>query len=256
MVRVTSTFSLVLLTGFFCILLAASPDLLFDAGNRAYLDGDYGEALDKWHDIEDQNYESGELYYNIGNAYFKQNELGYAILYWEKAQQLLGDDEDVKTNLEIARARLADKIDEQVRLPIWDWFDNMRSQLSTRMLTIFAGVLSFVIFTLVGLNRWVLRNRAAKSATAKFAWVFVVLFAFNIFLVGLRAYEDRSNIYGVMLVREAEVLSAPAEGTGKLLFTLHEGTKVRVKRSLKNWHEISAGKDKQGWVKSNQLGII
>jgi len=88
------------------------------------------------------------------------------------------------------------------------------------------------------------------------AWVMLVLLVFDLSLIVLQARDDKSRVEGVLIESEAEILSAPAEGTGKLLFTLHEGVKVKVLRSLKGWHEISAGKNRQGWVRSGNIGII
>ncbi len=238
------------------MLLAASPDLLFEAGNREYLDGNYIEALDRWLQIEKDEYQAAELYYNIGNAYFKVNELGEAIQYWEKASLLLGEDEDLKANLAIARFKLVDKLEEEVRLPVWDWFDQFRSMLSDGFLTWSAVLFCLTLFGLLSIRKWITKRTKGKSTIAIFAWIVLVILILNLGLIGLQIKDDSSKREGVMIVREVEVLSAPAMGTGKLLFSLHEGTKVRVIRSMTGWHEISVGKNKHGWVQSSQIGLI
>lgn len=237
-------------------LLAASPDLLFEAGNREYLDGNYVEALDRWLQIEKDEYQAAELYYNVGNAYFKINELGEAIQYWEKAALLMGEDEDLKTNLAIARLKLVDKLEEEVRLPVWDWFDQIRAMLSDKLLVYSAMLLSFSLFGLLSLRKWIAKRSRGKSTIAVFAWIVLVLLVLDLGLIGLQIKDDSGKREGVMIAKEVEVLSAPAMGTGKLLFSLHEGTKVRVIRSMTGWHEISVGKNKHGWVQSSQLGLI
>ncbi|MBT3233766.1 MAG: tetratricopeptide repeat protein [Calditrichaeota bacterium] len=235
---------------------SASPDLLFEAGNREYLDGNYVEALDRWLQIEKDEYQAAELYYNIGNAYFKLNELGEAIQYWEKASLLLGEDEDLKANLTIARLKLVDKLEEEVRLPVWDWFDQFRSMLSDTMLTTFAIILCFLLFALLSMRKWITKRSKGKSTIAIFAWILLVVLFLDLGFIGLQMKDDSAKREGVMIAKEVEVLSAPAMGTGKLLFSLHEGTKVRVIRSMTGWHEISVGKKKHGWVQSSQVGLI
>jgi len=230
--------------------------LLFEAGNREYLDGNYVEALDRWLQIEKDEYQAAELYYNIGNAYFKLNELGEAIQYWEKASLLLGEDEDLKANLTIARLKLVDKLEEEVRLPVWDWFDQFRSMLSDTMLTTFAIILCFLLFALLSMRKWIAKRSKGKSTIAIFAWILLVVLFLDLGFIGLQMKDDSAKREGVMIAKEVEVLSAPAMGTGKLLFSLHEGTKVRVIRSMTGWHEISVGKKKHGWVQSSQVGLI
>jgi tetratricopeptide (TPR) repeat protein len=235
---------------------AGDADLLFEAGNRAYLDGDWGGALDKWLQIEGMGYQGGTLFYNIGNAYYKKSQLGESILYWEKAAQILGEDSDIAANLKIARAGLADKLDEQVRLPVWDWFDNFRARFSSGFISWVAVLLSFLTFGTLAIRRWVWRG-ALMSARLKVAAIgLAVLLALDLGMIALKMNDESSRRMGVFLTPEAEVLSAPAIGSGKLLFTLHEGTKVRVVRSLEGWYEITAGKDKQGWVKAETIGVF
>jgi len=235
---------------------ADGPELLFEAGNRSYLDGEYQQALDHYLQVESKGFQSGALFYNMGNVYFKQDQLGLAILYWEKAARLLGDDVDLKFNLQIAQARLLDKLDEEVKLPVWNWFDNFRTHFSVGFLTTLAMVLSFVLFGALAVKRWLMRDRAARATLRGLAWLVFALLVVDLALVGVEARSDQLRREGVLIVREAEIISAPAAGTGKLLFTLHEGTKVKVLRELENWTEISIGKKKTGWVRKDQLGVI
>jgi len=237
-------------------LLAGTPELLFEAGNRAYLDGDWRGAIDKWKQVESAGYYSGELYFNLGNAYYKAGESGDAILNWERAARLLGEDRDLAANLAIARSHLTDKLEEPVRLPVWNLLDGLRARFANAALGWIAIVVSFLLFLALGLKRWVWRGATIRSGLRWVAVAAALVLVFDLSLLGLRARDDLSRRAGVLIASEAEVLSAPAEGSGKLLFTLHEGAKVRVHRELQGWYEISVGKDKQGWVKKEAMGII
>lgn len=235
---------------------AGNAELLFEAGSRSYLNGDWDGALEKWRQVESSGYVGGALFYNLGNVYFKKGELGQAILYWEKAARLIGEDGDIAANLKIARARLTDKLDESVRLPVWDSFDQLRDRFSARFTAWLGVLLSFLTFGVPAGRRWLVRSGAWNLRLKGAAAVLAIVLALDLGMVALKARDEVARRQGVFVAPEAEVLSAPAVGSGKLLFTLHEGTKVRVLRSLEGWFEISAGKDKQGWVRSDALGLI
>ncbi|NQU04901.1 MAG: hypothetical protein HQ568_02325 [Calditrichaeota bacterium] len=237
-------------------LHADNQELLFEAGNKAYLDGDWITALNHWRQIEQAGYKSGDLFYNIGNASYKSGKLGQAILYWEKAVKMIGEDDDLSSNLEIARSRLIDDIDETVRLPVWDWFDQLRARFPAGSLAFFGVILSFLTFALLGLRRWLIRSSETRKRVLILVWCIFVLLIFDLALFSLQARDHLTHAEGIILITEVQILSAPTKGTGKLLFTLHEGTKIRVLRKLEGWYEISAGKDMQGWIKKDALGII
>ncbi len=247
-----SLFHFVALPTAFC----GTPELLFDAGSRAYLDGDWAGALDYWKQIETSGYQAGELFYNMGNAYFKLSEPGEAILYWEKADRLMGENSDLSANLAIARARLVDKLDEPVRLPIWNKFDRLRAAFPRDTLALGGTVFCFLVFATLGIRKWAWRGFAARRRLTRLVWALVVVLAVDLSLLALDVRDDLTRREGVLTETEVQVLSAPAEETGKLLFSLHEGTKVRVLRELEGWFEISAGTDRQGWVKRGTIGII
>jgi hypothetical protein len=237
-------------------LFADNQELLFEAGSKAYLDGDWTLALKHWRQIEQAGYQSGDLFYNIGNASYKSGNLGQAILYWEKAAKIIGENADLAANLEIARSRLVDDIDETVRLPVWDWFDRLRASFTAGSLAFFGVILSFLTFTLLGLQRWLVRSSKTRKRILILIWCVFVLLVFDLSLFTLHARDNMTQTEGIILVIEAQILSAPAHGTGKLLFTLHEGTKIRLLRKLEGWYEISAGKDMQGWIRKDDLGVI
>ncbi|MBM3326833.1 MAG: tetratricopeptide repeat protein [Calditrichaeota bacterium] len=238
------------------LVFAGDAELLFEAGNHAYLQGDYAEALEKWKQVESMGIGDGVLFYNLGNVYYKLDHLGEAILYWEKAARRRGEDADISANLAIAHARLADKTEEQVRLPVWDWFDSLRGRFSAAALGWISVILSFALFAALGVKRWLLKSIFWQARLKWLAAFLTIFIALDLGFLTLKARDETSRLQGVMLVPQSEVLSAPTEGSGKLLFTLHEGTKVNVLRRVGGWFEIAISKDKQGWVKEAAVGII
>jgi len=235
---------------------AASPDLLFQAGNKAYLDGKYEAALSKWQQIESMEYEGAELFYNMGNSHYKLSQVGLAILYWEKALKFSGEDEDLKVNLAIAETKLTDQIEKSVSLPVWGWIAEIRAMFSDLFLSVSAVILGMVIFGILALRRWVISGNILRKFLKGVLSAMIVLIILNITLILLQVRDERATRQGIIIQNTAEILSAPAVGTGTLLFTLHEGTKVNLLRGMEGWFEISFGSGKQGWVTAEKIGVI
>ncbi|MBM3329061.1 MAG: hypothetical protein FJY67_06250 [Calditrichaeota bacterium] len=235
---------------------AGTPELLFEAGSRHYLAGEYSEAIAKWSQALEAGVADGALLYNLGNAYFKIDDLGRAILYWERAARMIGEDADLKSNLAIARARLVDKTDESVRLPVWDAVDRIRDALPAATLGWLAIILSLLTFGLMALRRW---GRGMLRALTSGRWIvkpFGILLTLILSLLILKWQAESAIQTGIIVAPEAEVLSAPSTGSAKLLFTLHAGTKARVLRKVGEWYEITVGSERQGWVQSEAIGVI
>lgn len=94
-----------------CLAAKTDPDSLFARANEQYAKGDFTEAATSYQHLIDSGYHSPELYYNLGNAYYKLNELPSAILFYEKAHKIRPGDEDIKVNLQLANSKITDKIE-------------------------------------------------------------------------------------------------------------------------------------------------
>jgi len=228
---------------------------LFEEGNRLYQQGDYQGALDSYQRIVDAGLESGELYYNIGNAYFKVGDLGQSIVFYERARRLLPRDDDVLANLELARSLTADEITPLpgfwlFRVVAW-WVNLLAEPLLVVVVAagylVSMGALIVVILkrgtVLAVWGRWV----------AIAAAVVAVVFGGNL---AVREFGIGRSPEGVVVVEEVQVNSAPTDDSSLLVFTIHEGTKVRIDRSADDWLEIVLADGKVGWVRSDVLEII
>ena len=101
-----------LLTGISAVY-TQNPDYYFDLANRAYADGKYYEAIEMYLNIVKGGKESGEVYFNLGNAYYKVNQFGQSILYYEKARHFLEGDQALEHNLRLAQLNIVDKISRE-----------------------------------------------------------------------------------------------------------------------------------------------
>jgi len=234
---------------------AAGQVEFYQEGNRLYQQGDFEGALSSYLRVVDSGFESGELYYNIGNTYFKIGDLAPAILYYERARRLLPGDEDVRANLALARSLTADEIEPLPRfwlLEWWSWWVGLLppSLLMTLVAAAYVAGMSGVIVLVLkrGTRLALWGGRVALGAGA----VLLVL-GTNL---AIRELEIGRPEEAVVLAPRVDVRSAPVEDETLTLFTVHGGTKVRVDRRSEEWAEVVLEDGRVGWVRVEALETI
>ncbi len=230
-----------------------APADRFQAGNRLYQAGDHEAALDAYLGLYEDGFESGELHYNIGNAYFRLGELGRAILFYERARVALPRDENVRGNLELARSLTADEITPLPgfwvpRVVGWALQLVPRGWLIAILALGYLGLASIVLYRLLsnGPPHWTRHAAAAAAALASVAGTNLLIRELGV------GRAER----GVILQTEAAVQSAPSEDPSLQLFTIHEGAVVRIDRRSSDWLEIVLEDGKVGWVRAEDLETI
>ena len=128
-------------------LFADHNQHLFEQGNMLYAQDKYEEAIETYKEIRANGYESWELYYNLGNAYYKNGDLGKAILNYERAHLLESDNEDIKFNLEMANLMVVDKINKPPQFFLFKIFSDLKNAmgLNTLSLIVLAAYILLVI---------------------------------------------------------------------------------------------------------------
>ncbi len=239
-------------------MLAASfpaQDDFFLEGNRLYQDGDFDGALAAYQRIEDAGFESGPLFYNMGNTYFKLAELGPAILYYERASRLMPGDDDLQANLALARSLTRDEV---APLPgflpfrVTRWWVYL---LSPGLLAWVVGVAYTV--TMAGLLLLVLRPSPALETWGRriaiVAGSVTVVFGINLVAMGLRLGDPPR---AVIMNETVDVQSAPSADPSLQVFTVHEGTTVRIDRRTDAWAEVVLEDGQVGWVRLEDMTEI
>jgi tetratricopeptide (TPR) repeat protein len=227
---------------------------LFQSGNEYYAQSNYKAAIEQYQKVIESAVVSEVVLYNLANAYFKNNQLGKAILCYEKAQRLALHDREIAENLNFARTRIADKVERppegfflsQLRR-ITNWL-SLDTETGLAVAFFFAANAAFVLFWLDAIPGL---SRLALYASIAFLVLFLILGASNL----LRIYWQETVHEGVILVEKADVLSGPASDS-PTLFSIHEGLKVRIENDLPDWVQISLDNGWSGWVKKNTLGEI
>jgi tetratricopeptide (TPR) repeat protein len=226
----------------------------FDAGNQAYQSENYEGALEKYLAAA-QETRSFELYYNLGNTYFKLDSLGRAILYFERAREINPESEDLAINLQIARQQLVDRIEPLPSLGVNDFWDRITAESRIPLYTvlIIAGLfLSALIYFIMLLLR---KNREAIKPLRV---VFILTLAFSIvcFLLGFSADQKSSKGKSAIVMSQSVKVRPAAKENKEALFTLHEGTKVIVTEREGDWVRVQIANGSIGWLRSNALETI
>lgn len=240
---------------FLALTPVTAQESLFEEGNRQYQNGDYETALTSYLQILEAGFESGALYYNIGNAYFKLGDLGHSILFYERAVALNPRDDDAKANLELAQSLTADEI-----VPLrgfWlfkvaDWWVHLLPEswlvaiVGLSYLVGMAALVAIILGRSGVLDIWARR-------VAMVAGGIVLVFGINLVSVELGLGEP---VEAVVLADEVSVQSAPSDDQSLQVFTIHEGTTARVDQQSGEWAEIVLADGKVGWVRVEVLEVI
>ena len=231
------------------------PDSLWQAGVEAYSAGEWEKAAQSWEAIREAGLESSELYYNIGNAYFKAGDLSHAILGYERALKLDPTNDDAKFNLEFAQNDVQDNIEE-----IPEIFIEVIGHKMCRILPSDTWAVLFILLLAASLGLALLfllggTPRARKSGFIC-GIVSLVLCLLCLDFAFRQRTEYRSTDSAIVTSAVISVKSSPDAQNGKDLFVLHEGTKVRILNEVGAWKNIELADGRQGWLNESDIEII
>jgi len=221
----------------------------YQEGNRQYQEGDFESALASYLRLVEAGFESGEVYYNIGNTYFKLSDLAHSILYYERARRLLPGDGDIQANLDLARSLTVDDIEP---LPRFWLFSALEWWVDLLPRTLLMGVVAVSYLVGTGLVLLLILKRGGAVGVGVWARRGALVSAFVFLLFGLnlalRELEIGRAREAVVLQPQVAVMSAPLDDETLVLFTVHEGTKVRIDRLSEEWAEVALEDGRVGWV--------
>jgi len=234
-----------------CVGVFADTIPTVAVANEQYKKGEFEKAINSYEKIISSGVEAPELYYNLGNAYYRSHRIPMAILNYERAKRLKPNDDEINFNLELARGRIVDKINPLPELFFRTWIRKLVHSFSCNQWAWLSIVSFFITLCLAGLFLF-----SARRWIKQFAfWTGILLLLITIasFAIGqeqrrkLTAHDD-----AIIITASVTVLSSPAE-TGTELFILHEGSKVRIDDSVGEWLEISISDGNKGWIKASDL---
>ena len=240
---------------FFCFMILSAaavnaaneregdPKYLFYKANTLYEEGKYDKAISEYSKLLSQGIESGSLYYNLGNSYFKKGELGRAVLNYERAKRLIPRDGDLKSNYRFAISRTKSSYSETSR----PWFKRALAVFDTLTINEITVVLSsvFVVTILFFIVRFYIHVSRRNSLLITSASVIV----FMIIALTLFSRISMLDTEAVVVSGSTEVRFEPFENATRH-FTLYEGMKIEIVQPRKEWMKIRRSDGKIGWIKS------
>ena len=221
----------------------------FMDGVKHYQSGDYGSAVDAFLKVHNSGVQNGKLFYNLGNACLRDNRLGHAILWYERALKLIPDDPDLKFNYRFALSQTKDEkgLTPKAVFKVLFFWNHILSAEAIRWTAIWLNVIFWSILTL----RQVYGKRGFRLIQSLIL-VFVVVFTATAVYNGYREVYQKA---AVILPDKAAIRSGPA-GDATELFVLHAGTKVKIEKVTEHHYRIFYSDGKIGWVEKTVLGII
>ncbi len=233
------------------LLCAKKYDL--SAANTAYQEQNYQKAEEEYMKLVTEGVKNFELFYNLGNTYFKLNDLGSARLYYEKAAKFEPLNTELNENIAMLLASIKDK--EEVNRSFIEtllrkiYFAFSINLLGIFVLVIFIIMMIFIIILIM--SKSIMLKRVVKILLVVFAVIFFLVTVTEV----VRIRDFYTDDSAVILQETVIAYSGPSEDFSQV-FTIHEGLKVSIERFDNDWVLIKLPSGNGGWVLSTSLGII
>lgn len=223
-------------------------------GNKYYQDKQYEKAIDAYQEIISAGFEGTWLYYNLGDAYYREGKLGLAILYYEKAHRLSPGNGDVIYNLKIANARTIDKIDALPKFFLFQWWESLLAVFSVTGWTYAAY--AFYLLALLSTGLYFFAKRPGIQRSAVYSGFVTALFLIaTVSLLAVKLNRD-INVKSAIVIEPTATVKLSPDPTSNDAFIIHEGLKVRELNSVGDWVNIRLQDGKEGWIERSQIATI
>jgi len=227
-------------------LFAQSVDNLMADANKSYTDGKFDEAAKAYESILSKGYRSDIIYFNLGNAYYKSKNIPAAILSYERANLLNPGDEYINFNLDLVKTFTVDRIEPLPEFFMITFYKKIRQFMSTNGWA-YTGIFFLAISLVLAYFFWFSFSPNLKRITFSVG-ILTVLFTILSFTFSAQQKNNIQNHnFGVLFPSVIAVKSSPSE-SGKDLFVLHAGTKVKIIDSVGDWLEVRIADGNQGWI--------
>ena len=231
-----------------------NPEALWDAAAAAYNAADYLTAIEYYTTILDGGHHSAELYYNLANAYFKREQVGEALLNYNRALRLSPADEDIRHNLAFAEQSTKDSIEQIPEFFLSTWMRSVRNLMGGNAWTILSIVmlaLALAMALLYLLAQPLTMRKTGFYSMALFGLLFIITTSF----AWSARTEATAQRDAIIMSSAASIKSSPDDNSTEL-FVLHEGTKVRVGEVMDKWAEVRIADGRKGWIEIDRIERI
>lgn len=233
---------------------AQTPRQLMQQGNDAYAKSDFAEAVRLYNTVLDAGYQSADLYYNLGNAHFRMEDYGLAILNYERALRLKPNFRDARQNLDLANSKTEDEIAALPEIFIVHWAHSIVTWFSP---TGWRILLLCLLALLGDLTVFFVLSSQYSSRKGALIGISVTAVLLLLCLACTIASSVRYNRHNQAIVTSpmAVVKSSPEDKSVDKLI-LHEGTKVNIEETLGSWHKIQIADGNSGWMNQSDITVI
>ena len=231
--------------------LGQEKETTFENANSAYNAGQYENAVMLYKEILESGRHSAELYFNLANSYYRLNQVGESIFYFEKAKQLKPTDEDINVNSNFAQNMAIDAVEELPKSQITQLREKTIGLFSQDGWAFFIILLAWFLVFFWGLYLW---NKVPviKRTFFIFSLVLGLLLMGSLSIAVIKSSKTADTTYGILFNKKIEVWAEP-NSRAEVLFLLHQGTKVQMLDQLQDWRKIRIANGSEGWIKNGRV---
>jgi tetratricopeptide (TPR) repeat protein len=225
-----------------------ASEQLFIKANEAYSNSDYTTAVNLYDSIISSGFESYELYFNLGNCYYQNKDWANAIWHYEKSLQL---DKNEKTleNIQLAKLKIIDRIEELPQLFYKRWWDKFISIFNTAVWQYLAIVCIWLVFIIKLLSQF---TSIKKGNPSNFLYPLAIVLLFATY----ESYQENYSKTEAIIFSSSVVVNSAPTDISTNQFSLHSGTKVEITDQIGNWINIKLTNGNSGWIKKSDCKIL
>jgi len=243
---------LFLVSFFHCfVAFGQEKDTTFENANAAYNAGQFEKAVMLYKQILESGQHSAELYFNLGNSYYRLNLVGESIFYFEKAKQLQPTDEDINVNSSFAQNMAIDAVEVLPKSQVTQLKDSIIELFSQEGWAYFIVLLAWLLVLFWGLYLWS-KIPFIKRTFFVSSLVLALFLIGSLFIAVIKSANTADTTYGILFNEKMEVWAEP-NSRAEVLFLLHEGTKVQMLDELQDWQKIRIANGSEGWIKNAKV---
>jgi len=232
----------------------AQNDALFKKAAEAYNQGNYEVAVQDYLQIIENKQHSASVYYNLGNAYYKLNQVAPSIYYFEKALLLKPNDSEIKNNLSYAQKMALDAVETVPETGMSRLYNTVVSFMSFDQWGVTAIVL--MLLFIIGYITFYYSRYATYKRIAFIGSLIALFLSCIAVIIGYMQYTDFNDDQPAIVFAEAVTVQAEPNERNQAVFKLHEGAKVNVLESFNNWNKIELADGKTGWLSKESIKLL
>ncbi len=243
-----------LIVGLVIPAFAELESQLFEQANELYRTGEFEQAAEHYEKIVTAGFSASELFYNLGNTYYKLGNIPAAILNFERARKLAPNDQDVQHNLQLARTLIVDQIDALPEFFLSQWW---RSLIELAPSTTWAGLAIALFWCCIIFFAFMmaLRKAAARKGFFMLGALSFVL-SLLVFFIAFQQNEAETNSQHAIIFQPSVYVKSEPDAQSTDLFILHEGTRVELGSDNGEWRRITIASGESGWIPADALREI